>query len=280
VKWLNQRGVPTAGTPRPLEPAPSPAAPAVHRGFGLRNDVMGHLLAVAMLAVLIGVVGALPAVPYNVRELIAPGLAGWGAALGLALAAYGIANAPFVIVAFLRDARFMLFPLTLAGHALVTWAILRSSVPVESLHDILGTPVRGWPWEWELIGRYLALHMAGMLPILGAALLVCAILRPVLLNHFLICLIGGVMLAWPLHLVVVDRAATDNLTELMRDGGSLLSSTYPSIELPRRRIYGRCIAWCPRRAGPRARPTGDGRPGQRRAHRLARLRVAPRARRT
>ena len=196
----------------------------------------------AVLAVLIGVVGRLPQMPYNVREVLAPGAAGWASALGLAVVVYTLANVPFVLMAHLRGGRFALFPLLLAGFGLANWAVLRTSVPLESLHDVVGTPVLGWPWEWESIGRFVALHMAVTLPLVGATWFVCVMLRPTALRYFLVWLIVAAALAWPLHEVVVTMAATDNLTELMRDGGSPWSSVLLACGLFFTGVAGSAIA--------------------------------------
>lgn len=230
---LVKRWRPLAGTDTLSPPAkvrsqwrePDREAIAAH-GVRARVSVAVPVGTVVVLALLIGAAGRLPEVPYNLRELVAPGPAGWGAALGLAFVLYGIANLPLVLSNALPGGRFVLFPLALGAQGLVSWAVLRACVPLESLHDILGTPVLGWPWEWELIGRYVALHVALMVPIVGATLFVGVMLRPVVLRDLLLWLLATALLAWPLHQLVVASAATDNLTELMRDGGSFAASTW------------------------------------------------------
>lgn len=63
-----------------------------------------------------------------------------------------------------------------------------------------------------------------MLPLCGAAALVQVLRRPTALARLLYWLLLVALLAWPLHAVVVDWAATDNLVELMRGGGSITAS--------------------------------------------------------
>ena len=45
------------------------------------------------------------------------------------------------------------------------------------------------------------------------------------LETFLVWLVWTILIAWPLYWVVVIQAATDNLTELIMDGGALSSSS-------------------------------------------------------
>lgn len=184
-----------------------------------------HVAYVVALSILIGLVFRLPGVPYNLRELLAPGFSGVISALGLATVAYSIANGSFVLFASRQRRWLFVFPVGILAHGLLVWLLLRVAVPIESLHDIVGSPVLGWPWEWEMLGRYIALHMSVMLQMLGAALFVRFILSPARVNDFFYWALVNVLVAWPLHLVVVTWAATDNLTELMAGGGSFLTSS-------------------------------------------------------
>ncbi len=53
--------------------------------------------------------------------------------------------------------RKMLAPLAIALAAPVAgWFCLRFAVTVESIHDILGTPVLGWPFDLEYLARFSA----------------------------------------------------------------------------------------------------------------------------
>lgn len=184
-----------------------------------------HLWFVLGLATLLAVVLRMPGMPYNLRELSQPGLLGGvTSAMALSVTAYGMANGAFLCFPRWRRRWLIGFPIAIWIHGLVAWCLLRVGVPMESVHDIVGAPVLAWPWEWELMGRYLALHTCLMLAMLGAALCVRAVLQPVTLVDFLYWALVAMLLAWPLHLVVVAWAATDNLTELMAGGGSFLVS--------------------------------------------------------
>jgi hypothetical protein len=119
----------------------------------------------------------------------------------------------------------MALPLTLVVHGTVNWFLLRMGVPLESVFDVAGSPVLGWPWEWELIGRYLGLHMAMMLQISGAVLLVRTVLQPRHVAGFLYWLVITGMMCWPLYTLNVTWADTDNLVELIANDASFAASS-------------------------------------------------------
>ncbi|MFZ4623250.1 MAG: VanZ family protein [Rhodoferax sp.] len=183
-----------------------------------------HLAYVAVLSLVMGAAFRLPVVPYNVRELLVPGLSELVSVLGLALTVYGMANGPFLFFATRRRRWLYAFPLGLVAQGLLAWCLLRLAVPIESLEDIVGSPVLGWPWDWEMMGRFIALNMAVMLQVVGAALCVRVIVTPETLADFFYWILISVVLAWPPHLLVVQWAATDNLTELMAWDASFLAS--------------------------------------------------------
>ena len=180
---------------------------------------------IALLAVLIQTTVFLPGIPYNVRELIPSGLDGIIAALCLAVALYLSTNSAFMLFDGESRQRLVLFPLLLPLQGIIIWSMLRIGVPVESIHDIVGAPVLGWPWEWELLLRFLALHQAIAMQMFGAVLLVATLQRPAQFAGFVYWLVVSLLLSWPLHLIIVEWAVTDNITELMRDGGSFFASS-------------------------------------------------------
>ncbi len=198
--------------PRRRERASLPAGPT-------------HLIALALLATAIYVMARLPGIPYNISELLPHGIGGILAALGLSVAVYLMANSPLLLFTGKTRLRLVLFPLLLPLQGAIIWMLLRIGVPMESIHDIVGAPILGWPWEWETLFRFLALHQALAIQIVGAVLIAATLCRPALLVGLIYWVVIAMLFAWPLHLVVVDWAATDNLTELMRDGGSLLASS-------------------------------------------------------
>jgi glycopeptide antibiotics resistance protein len=181
---------------------------------------------IGVISLLIMLVARLPLMPYNLRELIGEGGHGIRSALGLGLAIYWMAAGHLIALIWVeRDQRWILgLPVWLLLHALIGGWLILSTVPMESLHDIVGSPVLNWPGDREIFLRYLALHTAISLQAIGALLLIASlILRQGPAPWVYWLLILG-LLAPLLHWVIVDQAATDNLTELMRDGGSFGAS--------------------------------------------------------
>ncbi len=209
------RAMPSAGPhPRP-RPRPEPA---------WLTGPRGHLVIICLMTLTLAAALRLPFIPYNLRELLRPELGGLISAAGISLAAYGIANGMFLLFPRERRVWLLAFPAVLLIHGLAAFILLRIGVPIESLHDIVGAPVLGWPWEFEMLGRYLALHLCLMLPLLGAGLMVRALLNPAALADFIYWFVITLALAWPLHFLVIEQAATDNLTELIADNAGFLAS--------------------------------------------------------
>ena len=205
-------------------PVNSPNSP---RGTGWP----AHAIVYGILLVGLWLVTHSPAAPYNVRELLG-GNPLWSAFLLSGLLYWTFGGPAWI--AMRSEAAGLggwnMLPLLLA-HALVAWVLLRSAVPMESIHDIVGSPVLDWPWEWELIGRFLALFSMIALLLTGAAVIairVCAgrantadtmamVNHSALMYWFFIATPLLPALLW----VIVAAAATDNLTELLRDGGGI-----------------------------------------------------------
>jgi len=235
--WLGWRmGCWVLSSPDAPAREPRPARPAKVAGSTPRRSVppiaadglpdARRLLALLLALTLTVYLGLrLPGLPYNLRELLAPGPAGWGSALALAACMLGLAAWPQALLVPGQRRWFLRFPLLLPVHGLVCFALLRLAVPEESLHDILGSPTLDWPWDWELLGRYLALHAVLLLQLLGAMLLVRLSAGLSRVDDLLYWLVVSLLLAWPLHTIVVDAAATDNLVELMAEDGSLWASS-------------------------------------------------------
>ncbi|MFT3817989.1 MAG: VanZ family protein [Rubrivivax sp.] len=217
-----------AGPPARPQPSPPPHSPRPTQPPS-RAAWLPHLAMVLALAALLGVAARLPGMPYNVAKLIPAGAAGWLSALGLALAAWWAAALP-VAAAVLAPGRLALaLPLWLLLHGLLSFAALRLMVPLPMLHKVIGSPVLAWPGPLEDLARYLALHLALLLPLCCGAALVQALRSPQALARWLNTLMLAALLAWPLHWAVVEQAATDNLAELMRGGGSLAASAWLAL---------------------------------------------------
>jgi len=168
----------------------------------------------------------LPGMPYNVAKLMPASAAGLLSALGVALALTWMLVAPLWLLAPQRRTWRLAFPLLLLGHGLVAFVALRLMVPLPMLHKVIGTPVLGWGAlsVLEDAGRYVALHAAFVLPVLGAAWLVRVLTAPAALADLLWWAACSLLLLAPVHGVVVMAAGTDNLVELMRGGGGIGSS--------------------------------------------------------
>ena len=191
--------------------------------------VGAHVLYLGGLAGALALVLRWAVMPYNVRELVPPGLLGVWALLALVVVFYGMANSVFFLMRERQRVWFLAFPLLLLVQALAAWCLIRVGVPSESLQDVIGTPVLAWPWEWESLGRFAVLYTALGLQVLGAALLVSIVRKKSSLVDFAYWAMLCAMLAWPLHLSVVEHAATDNLTELMAHQASFLASAVISL---------------------------------------------------
>lgn len=180
-----------------------------------------QIVALAVISITLLVLIKLPGIPYNIKELVAPGLSGLFSIAGISVTLLWMINGHFLVIRQFEPASRALYflPIWLLVHALVAWTLLRLSVPIESIHDIVGSPVLGWIWELELIGRYVALHSAIALPMLGAIILTASLGKIGQKGLPAIWWLWIFLLAWPLHAVIVSQAATDNLTELMHGSG-------------------------------------------------------------
>ena len=184
---------------------------------------------VTALAVLIVIVTHLPGVPYNVRELLRPGAEALSALL-LALALGTMAAFPrWALLAVLghgASRALRSWPLLLLGVAVASALLIWAAVPDEAVHDVVGGPVLAWWGPVEPVLRLTTL-LAGLLWLaLGGGVTLWPRLargpdRGGLLMAWVICSLAILPLV---HAVVVEAAATDNLTELMADGGGARAS--------------------------------------------------------
>lgn len=167
-----------------------------------------------------------PRVPYNVREL-SEGRSPLLTAPLLALLLLAVFGVPAWIAATpLRRPGFPAWrvPLLLLAQGALVWLLLRVTVPLEALHDIVGSPVLGGSREAETAGRFLALFLGAATMLLGAA--AAWITWEERDRRPLARWAAGAAVTLPAsYAVVVPLAATDNLTELLRGGGGVLPAT-------------------------------------------------------
>ncbi len=154
-----------------------------------------------------------PFVPYNVRELLKQDSA-WLSALLLSGACYWLAVWPVWLARRPVSglARLVQLPLGLLGYGVVVFLLLDAAVPDESLFDLAGSPILGWPGQWELGLRWVVLAMIpGALIYLAAQTVRRWRGRRLSALHFWAVLPVLGLAYWG----VVVQAATDNLVELM-----------------------------------------------------------------
>ena len=159
-------------------------------------------------------------VPYNVRELFGRDDRHFYVVVFSVLLVW-VGFGPAWIADFVvRHTRCLPFlPIWSVMVGMVSWLMLRSCVTSESLWDIVGSPTLGWGGEWELIGRFLALHSLACLMLLVVDITVGGVCRRgwrrglKLGSAAVLFGVPWLVLAW---LVVVEWACTDNLTELIR----------------------------------------------------------------
>ncbi|MBN8764160.1 MAG: VanZ family protein [Thiobacillus sp. 63-78] len=157
--------------------------------------------------------GHFPSMPYNVRELLRPENA-WLSALWLALTCYWLAVGPVWLARRQVSglARLGQVPLGLLAYGAIAFLLLDAAVPDESLFDLGGSPVLGWPGQWELGLRWTALALIpGALIYLATQTVRRWRGRRLGALHFLAALPALGLAYWG----VVVQADTDNLVELM-----------------------------------------------------------------
>lgn len=184
------------------------------------------LLAVGSVFVIFGAlifVSSSESMPYNVRELFAkeyPIIS----VLGLTVLIYWCFAYPlFSLMNIVKADRLEVsFHVRfLAIHALIAWILVRAIVPLESIHDVLGSPILSIPVELELAFRFLGLFGVYSLIILAAThtALFWVVSTRELIRLFVLGFFWILLLLPFGYWIVVIKAATDNLTELMANSG-------------------------------------------------------------
>jgi glycopeptide antibiotics resistance protein len=212
------------------------AALVVSGPQGLRNALAprgrarGVAVAYTALLALVWGITHWPGAPYNVRELLRPGLE-WLSASLLAAAIVWLCAFPALAAWAVRgrdsSAAIKRWPGLMLAHGAIAYVLLALAVPEESIGDLVGSPVLGLNRELEYFVRSTVLYSTvvwlvfiGTLTawpshgdyrgtkaqLLAAAAIISAVYLPLA------------------HWVIVVQAATDNLVELMHDGGGVLAS--------------------------------------------------------
>ena len=173
-----------------------------------------------------------PLVPYNIRELVAADHPVLSSFLFTCFICWSFGFPVWMTRWIQKEKKYSLFfPGIMVIHGGVAWLFLRYAVPMESIHDIVGSPILSWPWEWEIIGRFLALFSIITITTTASSLLSSIIFygsNKITAFPFLIYSIATACIS---HYIVVEKAATDNLTELMTSGGTVFSSFLLSVFL-------------------------------------------------
>ncbi len=176
------------------------------------------------------VVSYIPQIPYNIREIFDGSNLFYNTLLISACLYTGFGLPTLLAMTLAKNIKAMAIqlPFAILIQTTLTWILVRLAVPLESIHDILGTPVLGWPWQWEMIMRFIALFcVPGLLITLSTLIALSLPLRTNAIHSYykiIFWLPGALPLLTLSHVIVVKYAATDNLTELMANGGNLTSS--------------------------------------------------------
>lgn len=228
--WLGWRLAQWLSAPVPVGLSVGDAGSAVRpvdRGAqvpppGLLLVLAPWLARLLVLSVALVVMVRWPGVPYNVRELVAIGPRGSVSALALSVCVFLAGVAPLWST-WRTVAASLASPLVALASGVLAFVLLRLAVPLESLHDIVGSPVWGWPGEWERLLRFVALWTAVFLTVGVAGQVVATVLSPSRLAVLISSALVWLVLLVPLYGVIVHQAATDNLTELLAGRASLVA---------------------------------------------------------
>ena len=163
-------------------------------------------------------------IPYNVRELIS-GQYAWLRRFGLSSTLFWCLGFPVWFLARILTSKRenLWYCWTGVGvHSVVAWALIRLSTPLESIHDIVGSPVlTNIPAELELFLRLMAFFGVFSLLLFGAVMMVNSLLGcyPNLFKYYVTGFVSFIILLPIYYWGVVLEAATDNIIELLPDEG-------------------------------------------------------------
>ncbi|NOQ77111.1 MAG: hypothetical protein GQ475_04875 [Methylococcaceae bacterium] len=181
------------------------------------------ILGIIIATVIMLIVGKSPAVPYNIRELIG-GENAFFRSLGLSLSLFWCFGFPVWFLSNKIEKKLnplLCFIYGVAIHSFAVWFFIRMFAPLESIHDIVGSPILTIPAELEIFGRFFFLFSIFSLSLFASILYVFTKLKLYknLLTYFVMGFIVATTFLPVCYWVVVIEAATDNITELMMDNG-------------------------------------------------------------
>jgi hypothetical protein len=174
----------------------------------------------------------IPGVPYNIQELFGAQPTVLKALLFAVIALVAFSPPAFIGVQQMRmPLRWAwLFPVGIIVHGVVVFLGYRFATPIGSLHDMVGLPSGDvLPAELERWLRFMGLFALVSVPIAGGVGLFFAVTRSPLPIRFLTWVGFAVVAVLASWWIVVISSATDNITLILRGGGSLLSVLFLGV---------------------------------------------------
>lgn len=182
------------------------------------------LIWIGVLALALFILGRFSIVPYNVRELIS-GHYAWLRCFGLSSALFWCLTFPVWFLARMLSKKRESLWYCLLGvwtHSIIAWVLIRLSAPLESVYDVVGSPIlANISTEAEIFLRFMALFGIFSLLFFGAVLTTNSVLGCYrhLFRYYVTGLISFIILLPIYYWGVVLEAATDNIIELLPDEG-------------------------------------------------------------
>lgn len=173
------------------------------------------------------VIGQSSSIPYNIRELMGSDHALFRA-FGLSLTVFWCFSFPawFLLRTIKKELRSTLCIIYgVCIHSFFAWFLIRMTAPLESIHDIVGSPILALSAELEIFFRFFALFSIFSLASFGSVFWILVLVgsdKKLWVSGVLGFVVAAAMLPICYWIVVID-AATDNLTELMRNEGRSFS---------------------------------------------------------
>lgn len=173
-------------------------------------------------------VSGINAIPYNIREIASPDMP-FAAACLFTLICYLSFGFPVLFAVWLMKIKkfynYLLWLLFCYFISILAFLLLKITVPLESIFDILGSPVYDWPMTWELLYRFSGLFLWPFISFTLGSGLVQFLFSEFKSRPFpLIGFFGGCLVTFCLFFysydIVVVHACTDNIVELMAGGGN------------------------------------------------------------